>query len=348
VCFDEANKNVNQYREWKQMILHQFSLLHALSMQCLRLDESLDNLVVFNRLEGYSHAGSTRDISLSEREGRYAITQDALLTAVNEGLNREIGPSMPEDRGVLLLQQMAKAEAEALAATATTAAMVDIESGLVDVKAAPSSSARRGGGENGQTPRVTRQASADEATDLGGGHRGSGHTEEEIDRYSRAAAEHPLGVIQGLYVNERQALKDCETFNGARVQLAQSWIVRAIVRRRKSGGLGVDAPVLATGVYRAFMTGTDAFQQCKKIVDTPFPYPYAQAVLFMLSMYAIFAPFLICEIVNDSEYSTLPACCIWRGFRCVYCCAQIQAVTHVRIFSWRNDAVACLQLALRC
>ena len=119
------------------------------------------------------------------------------------------------------------------------------------------------------------------------------------------AAEHPLGVIQGLYLNERSALKNCETFNGARVQLAQSWIVRAIVRRRASGGLGVDAPVLATGVYRAFMTGTDAFQQCKKIVDTPFPYPYAQAVLFMLSMYAIFAPFLICEIVNDTLFATL-------------------------------------------
>jgi hypothetical protein len=93
VCFDEAKKNVNQYREWKQMILHQFSLLHALSMQCLRLDDSLDNLVVFNRFEGY--AGTTtasRDISLSERDAvraRYAVTQEELLSAVSEGLNRE-------------------------------------------------------------------------------------------------------------------------------------------------------------------------------------------------------------------------------------------------------------------
>lgn len=296
VCFDEANKNVNQYREWKQMILHQFSLLHALSIQCLRLDESLDNLVVFNRLEGYSTAGS----------GRYAITQDALLSAVNEGLNREIGPSMPEDRGALILKQLAEAEAEALAATnADSVATIDIESGLHDVKGSvnPSERHRLDGAvsDNAQTPRVTRQASEDMEKDLGGGHRGSGHTAEEIGIYSRAAAEHPLGVIEGLWGNERQALKGCETFNGARVQLAQSWIVRAIVRRRKAGGLAVDAPVVATGIYRAFMTGTDAFQQCKKIVDTPFPYPYAQAVLFMLSMYSIFAPFLICEIVNDSE-----------------------------------------------
>jgi predicted membrane chloride channel (bestrophin family) len=53
------------------------------------------------------------------------------------------------------------------------------------------------------------------------------------------------------------------------------------------------------------VAGTDAFQQCKKIVDTPFPYPYAQAVLFMLTLYTIFAPFLICEIVNDSAYYPL-------------------------------------------
>ena len=53
VCFDEVNKDINQYREWKQLILHQMSLLHALSIQCLRLDDELDNLVPFNRLEGY-------------------------------------------------------------------------------------------------------------------------------------------------------------------------------------------------------------------------------------------------------------------------------------------------------
>lgn len=56
VLFDEKNKNINQYREWKQLILHQVSLLHALSIQCLRLDDDLENLVVFNRLEGYEFA----------------------------------------------------------------------------------------------------------------------------------------------------------------------------------------------------------------------------------------------------------------------------------------------------
>jgi predicted membrane chloride channel (bestrophin family) len=111
-------------------------------------------------------------------------------------------------------------------------------------------------------------------------------------------------VIGGLKDNERRALKNCETFNGARVQLAQSWVVRSITRRRKAGGLGVDAPVLATGIYRSFQNGNEAFQQCKKIVDTPFPLPYAQAVLIMLIAWMIFVPILICEIVNGATFAS--------------------------------------------
>jgi len=100
VTYDEANKEINQYREWKQVsppsarnlprllpkqhasssrlllhvsefvavltcashvlfsrpaqeILHLFSLLHALGLQCLRLDDNLDNLQVFDPWEGY-------------------------------------------------------------------------------------------------------------------------------------------------------------------------------------------------------------------------------------------------------------------------------------------------------
>jgi len=42
-------------------------------------------------------------------------------------------------------------------------------------------------------------------------------------------------VIGGLRDHERRALENCETFNGARVQLAQAWLVRCIVRRRRAG-----------------------------------------------------------------------------------------------------------------
>ncbi len=141
---------------------------------------------------------------------------------------------------------------------------------------------------------------------------------------------YPLGVISGLKDNERRALKNCETFNGARVQLAQSWVVRSITRRRKAGGLGVDAPVLATGIYRSYQNSNEAFQQCKKIVDTPFPLPYAQAVLLMLIAWMLFTPFLICEIVNGTtlSFTATPrriagtgSCAHGYHFLLVYLCA---------------------------
>ena len=46
-------------------------------------------------------------------------------------------------------------------------------------------------------------------------------------------------------------------------------------------------------MFRAFETGNDAFQQCKKIVDTPFPYPYAQMVLWMLCLCVVGHPHTI-------------------------------------------------------
>ena len=149
--------------------------------------------------------------------------------------------------------------------------------------------------KDGKTPRGRASHKVDEKMYVDGSY---------VDQLKNQNDSYPLGVIGGLKGNERRALKNCETFNGARVQLAQSWVVRSITRRRKAGGLGVDAPVLATGIYRSFQNGNEAFQQCKKIVDTPFPLPYAQAVLIMLIAWMIFVPILICEIVNGATFAS--------------------------------------------
>ena len=60
----------------------------------------------------------------------------------------------------------------------------------------------------------------------------------------------------------------------------------------------VDAPVVATGIYRNFQTANEAFHYCLKIAQTPFPFPYAQFVMLALCLYTLFAPLLICQIVN--------------------------------------------------
>lgn len=133
--------------------------------------------------------------------------------------------------------------------------------------------------------------------------RSQNRSETDLEVLAKSASEHPLSVISGLTREERIALGGCETFNGSRVIVAQSWVTQAIVRRRNAGGLAVDPPVLATGVFRNFQCANDAYFQCKKIVDTPFPYPYAQSMMLMLCLYTLISPVMICQIVNSTPWA---------------------------------------------
>jgi predicted membrane chloride channel (bestrophin family) len=52
--------------------------------------------------------------------------------------------------------------------------------------------------------------------------------------------------------------------------------------------------------YYNLNAGLESFAQCKKIVDTPFPYPYAQGITIMLILFTIAVPVQVCELVNNS------------------------------------------------
>jgi len=41
VAFDENAKGLPDYTEWKEDFVHLMSLLHAVSIQCLRCDDNL-------------------------------------------------------------------------------------------------------------------------------------------------------------------------------------------------------------------------------------------------------------------------------------------------------------------
>ena len=67
-------------------------------------------------------------------------------------------------------------------------------------------------------------------------------TKNDLEQVQKQLTSYPLGVISGLTKPERIALVHCETFNGARVQLAQLWCTRSFVRRRAAGGMAVPIP----------------------------------------------------------------------------------------------------------
>ena len=62
-----------------QEILHLCSLLHALELQCLRLDPSLDNLITFNRLDGFQYEEDSEE---SKRHASRPAQKDLLFRAL--------------------------------------------------------------------------------------------------------------------------------------------------------------------------------------------------------------------------------------------------------------------------
>jgi len=106
-----------------------------------------------------------------------------------------------------------------------------------------------------------------------------------------------LEVIEG--VNKKETLlhlnheEVCD-----QVFLVRTWVEDSLIRRRDQGGLSIPAPI-CTRIFQELSTGMLAYNDCTKIVDTPFPFPYAQMItgslLFMM---------LTCGVIMQVVYQT--------------------------------------------
>ena len=76
-----------------------------------------------------------------------------------------------------------------------------------------------------------------------------------------------------------------------RVALITGWIYRLIGDRHAAGGMAVPPPVFSRP-YQNLNDGHLAFGMCKKIRDTPFPFPYAQLMRFLLVMFCVSFPYV--------------------------------------------------------
>eukprot|EP01043_Picozoa_sp_COSAG02_P008002 COSAG02_NODE_248_length_27133_cov_45.131723_20_plen_642_part_00 len=374
ICFDEANKEMNQYREWKKELLHQSSLLHTLALQTLRLDDDLNNLGEFFSCVASDDAAMALDVmktNLGQRTDMQTLCLEEWLGTIEffqkrethrAQLAKELVPVYFNDGEIVFVQGD---EGDALylivfgevdvtvdgthvgcmvpgqcfgdralekygagkvdKRTATIVAVGDLTLARLGADAYYDCVGKRDQSSSNTAsakPRsVRRLATVDNARLLD--RSASYRSIADIQESAKEAAEHPLGVIAGMREAERAALERCETFNGARVLVAQSWLTQCIVRRRAAGGLAVDPPVLATGIYRNLQQANEAFNQCKKIVDTPFPYPYAQAVMLSIVLYTFIAPIYICQIVNS------PAWAIFISFIAVGAIVTLNEVARV-------------------
>lgn len=93
------------------------------------------------------------------------------------------------------------------------------------------------------------------------------------------------------------------------------------------------APITAQ-IFARLSDGFAAFMQCKKILDTPFPFPYAQVVLVVVILFAAILPLQLCVIVN-SEFL---ACAITFGTVWTFCAInQVARELEEPFMDDRND-----------
>eukprot|EP01023_Acetabularia_acetabulum_P020213 TRINITY_DN20429_c0_g2_i1.p1 TRINITY_DN20429_c0_g2~~TRINITY_DN20429_c0_g2_i1.p1 ORF type:complete len:458 (+),score=86.68 TRINITY_DN20429_c0_g2_i1:226-1599(+) len=83
-----------------------------------------------------------------------------------------------------------------------------------------------------------------------------------------------------------------------RVHTVMNWVHQFIMERRKQGGLKIEPPII-TRLYQVFSEGMLGFEQCRKFSDTPFPFPWAQAVLVFLIIYTVTVPFVIGAFIKS-------------------------------------------------
>ena len=104
-------------------------------------------------------------------------------------------------------------------------------------------------------------------------------------------------------LEEKRTLVEANMFD--RVSLIIGWVMRLVGQRRYEGGVRVEPPILSRP-YQNLSDGHLAFGMCKKIRDTPFPYPYAQLMRILLYMFALSFPFVATWAATESDNGTRP------------------------------------------
>jgi len=80
------------------------------------------------------------------------------------------------------------------------------------------------------------------------------------------------------------------------VHVVLGWVTRLLVRRRKAGGLAHDAPIVSR-IYQVFSDGNLGFLNALKVVDTPFPFAYAQLNALILLVNLGLFPVIVADKV---------------------------------------------------
>ena len=83
-----------------------------------------------------------------------------------------------------------------------------------------------------------------------------------------------------------------------RVYRVFMWIHERLRKRMTEGGLDMPAPIMATA-WTELGLGLQKFERCRYLIDTPFPFPWAQLMIILLLAFQFTVPFVIAATVQS-------------------------------------------------
>merc|ERR1712048_101729 len=87
-------------------------------------------------------------------------------------------------------------------------------------------------------------------------------------------------------------LQDCND----RCEILLQWLQRLIVDAEAAGTLKIAPPILSRA-YQQLGIGIVNLNNCRKIKDIAFPYPYAQMITLTLLVHWIITPMLASQVI---------------------------------------------------
>jgi len=101
--------------------------------------------------------------------------------------------------------------------------------------------------------------------------------------FTKSAAQ--IEVMRGL---DMEAIERslCDSSVQDQVFLVYTWVQDVLIRRASTGGLKVPPPI-CTRIFQELSAGMLGYNNCIKIVNTKFPFPYAQLTTLGLALFAL-------------------------------------------------------------
>ena len=166
--------------------------------------------------------------------------------------------------------------------------------------------------------------------------------QDNPEQHEAYADSQPLAVLGGLDEQEKCVLD----FYADRVYLLFSIILGHLGARRRAGGLAAEPPVY-TRVLQVMSDGMLGFQQARKVEDTPFPFPYAQLLAFMLYAFGLLFPVLAASKVGSNVLVEDEA--DLEGFYLMQVCARPNSLRLRRAFRHRSlsSLLSCALISAR-